>query len=160
MYGFRLFAVPGLSLPVQAWLVNNPQRRLSISQLQTLPGTFPREQNLLPAASQAKGGMTHAAAPHPHPNTQLLTHRTPHMVPRAQYSSTSADFCPSNNTFPSLLGTFWQCEQLLPIWGTWVRLPPPQLGRISSQAKGTHSTLMWGCGGGGMGQAVPSHAMQ
>lgn len=40
MYGFRLFAVPGLSLPAQAWLVNNPQRGLSISQLQTLPGTF------------------------------------------------------------------------------------------------------------------------
>lgn len=49
VYGFRLFAVPGLPLPAQ--LVNNPQRGLSISQPQTLPGTFPGEQSLLPAAS-------------------------------------------------------------------------------------------------------------
>lgn len=56
VYGFRLFAVPELSLPAQAWLVNNPRRGLSISQPQTLPGTFPGEQSLLPATSRAKGG--------------------------------------------------------------------------------------------------------
>ena len=51
MYGFRLFVVPGLSLPAQAQLVNNPQKGLSISEPQTLPGTFLKEQSLLPAAS-------------------------------------------------------------------------------------------------------------
>lgn len=45
VFGFRLFAVYGLSLLTGPWLVNNPWRGHSIFQPQTLPGTFPGEQN-------------------------------------------------------------------------------------------------------------------
>lgn len=45
VFGFRLFVVSGLSLWIEPWLVNNPSRGHTIFQPQTLPGTFPGEQN-------------------------------------------------------------------------------------------------------------------
>lgn len=95
VFGFRLFAVSGLSLLTQPWLVNNPWRGHSIHQPQTLPGTFPGEQNPTCCLSSQKGQQLMQKHLTSIPN-RCHSH-TGLLVQCPGLSSTSANFCPLSN---------------------------------------------------------------
>lgn len=107
VFGFRLFAVSGLSLLTEPRLVNNPWRgTLFSSPRHCLGPSLEQNPTCCLSSQEGKQPMQQHLTPipnHCHSHTGLL-------IQCPGLSLTSASFCPSSDMFPSPLGHFRQWE--------------------------------------------------